>query len=337
MLRRLTDSVHRTLRHYGKEIIGTAETHKDKPILWSGGYALRRAADALPLSSRLRGAACPSFLVKPLFLVCSMRSGSSLAAACLDEHPGIDYVGFELGRQWVIAGGIEMTGTGRQRDARCPPLEATDATVSHREHLPREFARLHAKRKPGTRFLNKNPHLWNKLPFLHAIFPDAGLIVASRDVRSTAASIKLLWERNYHRRGVRHYIPEQSGQCFELVTATTLQRAPPDRIFPGGSLSVLADFWLRIYETIERECHRFSTVVPLRARDLIADPTGTLNTVYAALELDPATAPFTRPLDPTRNDRWRMLLTTAERDDLESFVDRHRHRIEKLRYADSTL
>ena len=129
---------------------------------------------------------------RPIFMVGTVRSGSTLLANCLGEHPLIRYVGFELSGEWSQHGQAALA-SGHIDDAHCPTLGAEHASQAKRDALRERFANRLAEQGERPHFLNKNPHLSNKLGFVRALFPDASLIVTGRDLRSTVASTKRLF------------------------------------------------------------------------------------------------------------------------------------------------
>ena len=280
----------------------------------------------------------PPALHKPIFLIGTVRSGTSLLAQLLGEHPDIRYLGFELSVEWCKFAGIQIAcpDTGHRH---CPPLHAADATQERIEWVREGFAkRLFTEGGSANHFLlNKNPHLWNKLPFLHAIFPDARLIVVGRDIRSTVASTKRLWETIEKRYGIKHVLPDHAEACWDCIRSSSGMDNHAARTFPNGEVSVLADYWLRVYQTIETTCAPFDSVIFCRHRDLVEAPDATLNTICSKLDLPLSTFPSLARLDATRNHRWREILTDREQDVLETYIDANTQSIQSLRYADTAL
>jgi len=111
-------------------------------------------------------------LQRPIFIVGTVRSGTTLLADCLGEHPSVRHLGFELSPEWSDFANIEIACPDTQ-DPYCPSLTEIDVTDERRLGARRGFAELMARKggEKHTRFLNKNPHLWNKLPFLRELFP----------------------------------------------------------------------------------------------------------------------------------------------------------------------
>jgi hypothetical protein len=270
-------------------------------------------------------------LRQPLFLVGTVRSGTTYFARCVADHPQVVNAGFELSREWHELAGIEIAIPGLPC-VHCPPA-GPEAVAGREEEVRDGFARLHRARGgwSGTRLFNKSPHLWNKLPLVRALFPDAILLVASRDLRSTVASSKRLWEKMERDWGMKHYLPEDPESCWSLGGSE------PGRLFPGGDAAVLAEYWLRVYETIDREAGAFRTALPLRHQAFVEDASGVLREVERVAGLRPAAYPGLAEVMTDRNQRWPSILDEREQEALEAFVEAHRERIGRLRLAETSI
>lgn len=270
-------------------------------------------------------------LRRPIFLLGTVRSGTTYFARCVGDHPQVINAGFELSKEWHELAGIEIATPGLPC-VHCPPA-GPEAVAGREEQVRDGFARLHMSKGgwSGTHLFNKSPHLWNKLPLVRALFPDAVLLVTSRDLRSTVASAKRLWEKMEKDWGMKHYLPEDPAACWSL------EGSDPARLFPGGDAAVLAEYWLRVYETIEREAGAFRTVLPVRHQAFVADPHGLLREVERAAGLRPAAYPGLAEVRKDRNQRWRSILDEREQESLEAFVDTHRERIGRLRLAETVV
>jgi hypothetical protein len=282
----------------------------------------------------------PPPISRPLFLVGTVRSGSTLVADVIGRHPSVAYVGFELSEEWTKFTGVPMATPGHT-STECPPmrdLDGSNLVSAARDGFARLFdGYLSGVRKSGhCHFLNKNPHLSNKLGLLRAVFPDASLIVTARDVRSTVASTKAMFERQNREWGVRYFLPEEPEHCWSVVPPARVGGVPEARVFPGGDPAVIGEYWLRTYEAIDRDVRLFDRAVLARHRDLLADPRSALGALFGALGLSPADVKLP-PLDAGRNSTWRSRLSEDEADSLDAFVARNADRIRALEWADSEL
>lgn len=263
-------------------------------------------------------------LRQPLFMVGTVRSGTTYFGRCVADHPQVINAGFELSKEWHELAGIEIATPGLPC-AHCPPA-GPEAVAGREEQVRAGFARLHMVKGgwSGTRLFNKSPHLWNKLPLVRALFPDAVLLVTSRDLHSTVASTKRLWEKMEKDWGMKHYLPEEPAACWSV------QGPDPARLFPGGDAAVLAEYWLRVYETIEREAGAFQAVLPVRHQAFVDDPRGLLREVERVAGLRPASYPRLAEMQSDRNTRWPQILTAEEQRSVDRFVEAHADRFARL-------
>ncbi len=280
----------------------------------------------------------PPPIRQPIFLVGTARGATTLIAQTLGEHPNVKYLRFELSREWCDFANIKIAcpTTGHRQS---PPLGKTDVTQERADSVRQGFAKL-VFIQGGTKntyFLNKSPHLWNKLPFVSEIFPDARLVVTSRDIRSTVASIKPLWQKLNQRYKCKHFLPHNSEFGWEWVPNHDLKEVERSRSFPGGDVRVIAEYWLRVYQTIEKKCLGFQSVTLCRHQDLLQQPKATLNKICSDLDLAPAPFSSISRLDSQRNSRWREILTPNEQKALDAFIEENYQNIKQLKYADTTI
>jgi len=280
----------------------------------------------------------PPLIERPIFIVGTVRSGTTLLARCLGRHSRIMYVRYELTAEWSEFAGIEIARSTNKM-ASCPPYTDSDVSKVCCDRVRRGFAEMVAIRggTGNTRFLNKNPHLWNKLPFLRAIFPDATLIVTSRDIRSTVASMLLLWERGNSTWGKRYYFPRDPAQCWGVIPPAVPDESEASRIFPGGEVTALAEYWLHTYEMIQNTITGFHQAVPVKHAEFVSDSQSILNDIFGFCDLTPETYPLPVELDASRNDRWLEILTPKQQCDLDMFIEDNQYRFKKLLYADITV
>jgi len=285
----------------------------------------------------------PLEIVRPVFITGTVRSGSTFLSQCLNSHPGLDWVyeastGTELCAEWANLGGVHI-GAPVAGYSDCPAMSSEQATPEVCQRIREGFAAVWGRQGGNTskRFLHKNPHFCNKLPFLRGVFPDTRLIITSRDVRSCVLSVQMLWMKVQKVNGVSHFLPEDETACWGCSPPVPRESIDPARLFPGGSIRVLGEYWLRMHECLEAGLEGFDHAMMVRHRDLIANPQEQLRRVFVALDLDPDERMDLPEVDPTRNQRWPHLLARREREELESFIEINRSRIERLTWADTTL
>jgi uncharacterized protein (TIGR03032 family) len=132
---------------------------------------------------------------RPVFIVSSPRSGSSLLFETLAQSPDLYSIG---GESHALIEGIEALHP-RAGGWLSNRLTAADARDEVAEDLAGRFAAAAVDRDgraPATRsfrFLEKTPKNSLRVPFLHAIFPDALFIYLYRDERATISSMLEAW------------------------------------------------------------------------------------------------------------------------------------------------
>ena len=268
-------------------------------------------------------------LKTPIFLVGSMRSGTTLLADLLGDSPDIAHCPFELKDIWSKFGNTKMASP-KTGDTECPACFANHASPLIRANLIDAFlariSKLNNKNKDAV-FLNKNPHLCNKLEFVDTLFPDARYIWIQRDLYSVVASLKRLFSDVYSRQKTWHWWPKPSGftenRCwhasFEINTLSAIEK---NRIFPGGSLKYLAEYWL---ESNRAVANFFSDIpkwkgIKVSEEALVICPHEQMARLFGLLQL-PLFLGEVPPLDINRNTEWKDLLSPAEINELDNFVE----------------
>ena len=277
-------------------------------------------------------------VVHPIFVVGTPRSNMTFMAHCIGSHSAITDLGGELNESWERDGGISM-GYATDHLNPSPRVRGRDMDSTRRKHLRQAFAReLGMKsRKAGSRLVHHNSHLCNKLRMLRVVFPDAALVVNTRDIRSSANSMKNFWEWIWLNYAVRGYLPEDEHSCWTAVPSEELHKFNHKRLFPGGDAAVLGEHWLRMHKQLEQECKLFDPCIWVRYRDFLADPDHMMHYLYTRLGLTPERCSLLSKVDRKRNDKPKSPLDHAERLSLEEFIDKHKVEILSLKHADKHL
>jgi hypothetical protein len=142
-------------------------------------------------------AAASSFrdkLERPVFIVSTPRSGSTLLFETLAQAPGLYSTGQES--HWLIEDTADFDPA--QRGWTSNRLTAEDARPEAIEELSRGFYRdlrdRDGRRPEGrVRMLEKTPKNALRVPFFDAAFPDGLFVYLYRDVRQTLASMMEAW------------------------------------------------------------------------------------------------------------------------------------------------
>jgi len=263
---------------------------------------LRPALDDEPAPRRPRGRA--RRLDRPIFIVCSPRSGSSLFFETLAQSPSLWTVG---GESHAIIESIASLHPAQRRH-HSNRLEASDATPGVVDKLERAFLRelrnRDGRRPPkgatGLRMLEKTPKNALRVPFLAEVFPDARFVYLYRDMRDTISSMLDAWRSG---KFVTYpQLPEWEGPPWSLLltpgwrelsgkplaeivaaqwSAATryllddLERLPPDRWCVAGYDALVQDPQqeiLRLAQFLELDWDRTLTAPLPLSRTTLTEP-----------------------------------------------------------------
>lgn len=194
---------------------------------------------------------------RPIFIVSTPRSGSTLLFETLARAPGLFTTGNESHRR--IEGIADLSP--RARGWSSNRLQAEDASPAVVEQLSAGFYADLADRDGRAphgpaRLLEKTPKNALRVPFFDAAFPDASFVYLRRDVRETLASMIEAWLSGRFRTypdlpgwtgppwslllvpGWRELIGERLPEIVAAQWAATthllladLQKLPPERVF----------------------------------------------------------------------------------------------------------
>lgn len=144
---------------------------------------------------------------RPIFIVSTPRSGSTLLFETLEQAPALYSSGFES--HWLIEDIPAFAPANREWSSN--RLTAADANGADSERLAKAFygdiddrdgRRPHGR----VRMLEKTPKNALRVPFFDAMWPDAVFVYLYRDVRQTLASMIEAW-----RSGAFRTYPELPG------------------------------------------------------------------------------------------------------------------------------
>lgn len=155
-------------------------------------------------------------LARPIFIVSSPRSGSTLLFETLARAPGLFTIGGESHRaiEGVPAFSVPARGWTSNR------LEAIDARPEPVEQLAEAFytaLRDRAGQPPAgpARLLEKTPKNALRVPFFDAAWPDSTFVFLYRDARQTIASMIEAWQSGHFRTYPR--LPGWSGPKWSML------------------------------------------------------------------------------------------------------------------------
>lgn len=160
---------------------------------------------------------------RPVFILSTPRSGSTLLYETLEKAPGLYSIGNES--HWLIESIPGLSPP--QRGWSSNRLIAEDATADRIENLSESFYR-HLTDRDGrgpagaVRMLEKTPKNALRTPFLNAVWEDGLFVYLYRDVRATLYSMMEAWQSG----GFRTYpeLPTWRGLPWSLLLVPGWQR-----------------------------------------------------------------------------------------------------------------
>ena len=258
------------------------------------------AAAAAPTSFRDR-------FDRPVFVVSSPRSGSTLLFETVAQAPGLYTVGGES--HWLIEDvkGLSPADRGWSSNR----LTAEDATPERVEPLAAAFYGALQDRQGRSatgriRMLEKTPKNALRVPFFDAAFPDALFVYLYRDVRQTLASMLEAWASGAF--CTYPDLPGWRGHGWSLLLVPGWERliGQPLSVVVAQQWTTTTDLLLDDLEKIPRERLR-----AVHQAEFLAAPQRTTETLAAALDLGwdrplGNALPLSRTtLSPPSPDKWR--------------------------------
>lgn len=262
-------------------------------------------ASAGPFKNRLQ---------RPIFIVSSPRSGSTLLFETLAQAPGVYTVGGESHRLIESIAGFSPAARGWHSNR----LSAADASSEAVEKLARSFYEQLRDRdglvpEGSARMLEKTPKNALRVPFFHAAWPDATFVYLYRGARPTMASMIEAWRSGNFRTYAR--LPDWQGHPWSLLLV------PGWHSLNGKPLpEIVAHQWRTTTEVLLDDLARLPAE---RVRAVVYDnflsaPQATIESLAASLELA-----WDRPLDSTlplsrytlsrpAADKWRAIEEVIE-------------------------
>lgn len=284
-------------------------------------------------------------LKQPVFLVGAMRSGTTLLAELLGRSPHIAHCSFELKDVWSEQGGIPMASP-KTRDYACQECGPNEVMPGMHDRLTEAFLRrvngLQGK-APLAVFLNKNPHLCNKILLVKSLFPDARFIWIYRHLPQVVASIKRLFVDVHSRQSTWHWWPLPSdrvrNRCWSaFYSEDQLPQISPERIFPGGNIRYLAEYWLESNRAVGESFAKLDPgdgVLVFQEKFLMS-PAEELARLQGALKVSFCAEAWNYvDMDRKRNDEWKTLLSYEELRELIRFVEIRADEIDAIFKFDS--
>ena len=316
----------------GRKLVILAKRGAGKVLPIRTAYKLSAAKK----QTRLPVAVPYQAISKPIFIVGCGRSGTTLLFNLLKKHPqlvgtsgypdGEDHVG------WIEHGKCIISGLGSSASINgghtgfhyCLYMDEKDVTPDIIESMTSYYYNDVIKQDTTKRVVNKCPHLSNKLRYVRAIFPDAKFLHIIRDCLPVVSSfIKAMEERVPYQ---VFYWPETEFPCFWVFPA------PPygarevifrneDRIFPGGGVARLVDYWSVVNQNIPIQLSSSpEQLLTVKYEDLCTDPLEALQRICDFCEIT-AFSEVPLPIYSDYNEKYKRHLT---KEQIDEFLERSR-------------
>lgn len=246
---------------------------------------------------------------RPILIVSSPRSGSTLLFETLAQAPGLFTIGSESHQIVERVPGLSPSARGWDSNR----LTARDLTPEIADRLAASFYealgdRLAAPPRGAVRMLEKTPKNALRVPFFHALWPDARLVYLYRDPRQTIASMMRGWQSGRFR--TYRLLPgwPDPAWSFLLVPGWEDLRGLP-------LAQIVARQWAVTTRTLVSD---LSAIPPQQVTvvdydEFLASPQRRIEALAHSLGLSwdrelPAALPHSRyTLTPPQPDKWRSL------------------------------
>lgn len=259
-----------------------------------------------------------SDLRPPIIIFGNTRSGTSIVQKVMAVHP--DIVGwYEPRTLWLCA------DPGRTHDE----FGEADATEKVKRHIREQF--LKYQREHGNRVvMEKTPANILKIPFVHAVFPEATYLFIVRNPFSFISSVELKWQRTLSTKGIRRrlrstpltqlhfYAGRFVRQYFDKrVLKRKYQaiwgpryRGMIDDLKTEDLMTVIARQWSAPSRKAEQDLARFAPgeVLRLRYEDFVEDPISDMERIceHCGVKLTDEMKAFARAkVRSDFQDKWR--------------------------------
>lgn len=296
------------------------------------GGPFLRARDTLgKVTARFRSpsATAAATLKPPIFLFGNSRSGTTITQTLIGLHPDI-VTWYEPRTLWRCA------DPGRQHDE----FDESDATETIVRYIRKRFL-LYQVRHGNRQIMENTPSNVLRIPYVHAIFPEAICLYIVRNPFSCISSSELKWRKAKTLAGLRrtlavtpvtqlHYY---AGDVLEHMVLKRLLRRKYISVFgpryPGidrdakvhGKLRVIAQQWVHCSRKARADLAALGPgrVLTFRYEDLVQDPDTVLTRIYdhCGLTCDDGIRRRAREMiDPGRQKKW----TRLDAEELKAIV-----------------
>lgn len=261
-----------------------------------------------------------SELKPPIILFGNSRSGSTIVQKVMGTHPDIvDW--YEPNPIWLYA------DPGRPHDE----FDQNDASDKVKSYIRNRFLR-YQKQNSNCRVLEKTPQNILRIPYVHAIFPEATYLFIVRNPFSFISSVEFKWQRTVTGRGIvrrlkstpvtqlHHYIRRYLVQQYykRILRRKYLAIWGPrykgihEDLKTQDMLTVIARQWSECSKKAEKDLAAFEggRVLRLKYEDFVENPVSEVERICTHCGLDMTDGMVRAAKDWVKSDRqlkWHRL------------------------------
>lgn len=259
-----------------------------------------------------------SELKPPIILLGNTRSGTTVVQKIMSTHSDV-VEWYEPNTLWRYA------DPGRRHDE----FDEIDATDKVKRYIRKQF--LKYQQQHGNRIvLEKSPHNILRIPYVHAIFPEAKYLYIVRNPFSFISSVELKWQRPVTGKGAVRRLKETPVTQLHYYVVKFIMQQYSKRIlkrkylpawgprYKGlendlkklDMLTVISRQWSEASKKAEKALARFEDgeVLRLRYEDFVEDPISDLERicVHCGLIMTDNMVKTTKAIVKSdRQDKWR--------------------------------
>ena len=259
-------------------------------------------------------------LIPPIIVFGNTRSGTSIVQNLISAHPDV-VAWYEPRHLWQFA------DPGSENDE----FDAADATVRVQRYIRRKFL-AYQRRNGGRRIVEKTPVNILRIPYVHAIFPDATYVYIVRSPWSFISSVELKWQKTVSVRGLFWRLRSTPTAQLHYYLAKYLRQLWDKRVLRRKYLSVwgpryrnlsidlahedmmtvVARQWSIPSRKAAEDLGEFApgTVLSIRYEDLVQDPIDHLGHIaeHCGLDVTPEMVAYAQDMIMSdRQEKWRRI------------------------------
>jgi hypothetical protein len=252
-------------------------------------------------------------LKPPVILFGNFRSGTTLLQKLISTHSDVVAL-YEPVSLWLYA------DPGRSHDE----FDENDATDRVKRYIRNEFLKYQQQHENRI-IVEKTPHNILRIPYVHAVFPEARFLYIVRNPLSFVSSVELKWQQPATRRRIvkrlkftpitqlHHYLRRFISQQWNkrilrrkyLSVWGPRYKGIQEDLKTEDMMIVMARQWSRSSSKAEKDLAHFENgqVLRLRYEDFVQDPISHLERICAHCGLQMTEAMATTAREMVKTDR----------------------------------